>query len=46
MPASSKVLGLQINGVDVGSNGIVEMSESLSSVIKNNVKRKYHICNL
>lgn len=35
MPASSKILGLQINGVNVGSNGIVEMSESLSSVIKN-----------
>lgn len=35
MKASSKVIGLTINGVEVGADGSVVMNESLSSVIRN-----------
>lgn len=35
MKASSKVIGLTINGVEVGSDGSVVMNDSLSSVIRN-----------
>lgn len=35
MAASSRVIGLQINGVNVGTDGSVIMNDSLSSVIRN-----------
>lgn len=35
MAASSRVIGLQINGVNVGTDGSVVMNGSLSSVIRN-----------
>lgn len=35
MAASSRVIGLQINDVNVGTDGSVVMNESLSSVIRN-----------
>lgn len=35
MKVSSRVIGLQINGVNVGTDGSVVMNESLSSVIRN-----------
>ncbi|MFQ6830448.1 leucine-rich repeat protein [Butyricicoccus pullicaecorum] len=35
MAASSRVIGLQINGVNVGTDGSVVMTDSLGSVIRN-----------
>lgn len=35
MKVSSRVIGLQINGVNVGTDGSVVMNDSLSSVIRN-----------